>query len=30
MATTVISAFNEFMQDVVNLKKSITDEARGR
>lgn len=29
MATTVISAFNEFMQDVVNLKKSITDEARG-
>lgn len=28
MATTVISAFNEFMQDTVNLKKSITDDAR--
>lgn len=29
MATTVIIAFNEFMQDKVNLKKSSTDDARG-
>ncbi|MCC3747026.1 nucleotidyltransferase [Rouxiella badensis] len=28
MATTVITAFNEFMSDVVNLEKNSTDDAR--
>ncbi|ECF6076816.1 nucleotidyltransferase [Salmonella enterica subsp. houtenae] len=28
MATTVITAFNEFMKDTVNLKKADTDDAR--
>ncbi|WP_421152562.1 hypothetical protein [Klebsiella pneumoniae] len=28
MATTVIAAFNEFMKDTVNLKKTDTDDAR--
>ena len=28
MATTVTSAFSEFMSDVVNLRKSSTDDAR--
>ncbi|MFE8149331.1 nucleotidyltransferase [Brenneria goodwinii] len=28
MATTVIASFNEFMSDVVNLKKTSTDDAR--
>ena len=28
MATTVIAAFNEFMKDIVNLKKADTDDAR--
>lgn len=28
MATTVITAFNEFMKDTVNLRKSDTDDAR--
>ncbi|HCD3957005.1 TPA: nucleotidyltransferase [Enterobacter hormaechei] len=28
MATTVIAAFNEFMKDIVNLRKADTDDAR--